>query len=70
MRRTALIKKIKKAAREAGVEFETFEMTRHTALMVGGIRTGVGRHREIDEVTAGKICANFEDVLGEGWWRK
>lgn len=44
-------------------------MTRHTALIVGGIRTGVKRHAEIDEVTAGKICKHFEDVLGKGWWR-
>lgn len=69
VKRSALLRKIRDAAKAAGVDYEEVEMTRHTGLIVGGVKTGVGRHNEIDEITAGKICKHFEQVLGEGWWR-
>jgi hypothetical protein len=69
MRTAEVIKKIRDAAREAGVEFETFERARHTGIRVGAKRTTIGRHRETSNQMAEKIYKQLEEVLGEGWWR-
>ena len=47
MKRTVMLKKIAKAARSAGVEFATTELTNHTRLPVGDVRTTHGRPNEI-----------------------
>lgn len=69
MKRTAVLKKIKAEAKRQGHDFETVELTNHTGIIVGGLRSTLGRHNEIDDVTARKFFDQFADVLGKGWWR-
>lgn len=69
MKRKAVIKKIKQAADEAGLPFRLTELTRHTGVTVGTHRSTLGRHNEIDEITVKKFYKQFEEVLGEGWWK-
>ena len=69
MKRRDVIKRIEVAARAKGLPFEVTELTRHTGITVGGKRSTLGRHSEVDEITAGKFFKQFSDVLGEGWWR-
>lgn len=69
MKRTAVVKKLKKAAKAAGLSFEQVELTRHTSFKVGTSAHTLKRHSEIDEVTARAFFAQYADVLGKGWWR-
>ncbi|WP_195393499.1 ribonuclease PH [Actinomyces urogenitalis] len=70
MKRTAVLKRLKKQADKMGLEFDTNELKRHTAVTIGGLSRTLGRHSEIDDVTAGKFFDQFADVLGgKGWWR-
>ena len=70
MNRKAVLKKIKAAARARGLDFETRELTRHTAVQDGDTTRTLGRHNEVDDVTAGKFFDQFADELGgKGWWR-
>lgn len=65
-----MLKKIAKEAKAHGLTFETTELKKHTAVHVGGLSKTLGRHSEIDDVTAGKFFDQFADVLGgKGWWR-
>ena len=68
--RKAVLKRIKTAARARGLDFEIHELTRHTAVRVGDTTRTLGRHNEVDDVTAGKFFDQFADELGgKGWWR-
>ncbi len=69
MKRAAVLKQVRRAARDAGVSYEVVELTNHTGVMVGGVRATLGRHSEIDDVTARKFFDQFAAVLGKGWWR-
>lgn len=69
MKRVAVIKKIKAEAKRQGKSFEEVELTNHTGVIVGGHRSTLGRHKEIDDLTARKFFDQFADVLGKGWWR-
>jgi hypothetical protein len=69
MKRTAVIKRVKRAAKDAGIAYDEVELTNHTGLIVGGHRSTIGRHSEIDEITVVKFFKQFEDVLGKGWWK-
>lgn len=69
MKRKAVLRQIRRAAREAGVPFEVVELTDHTGVVVGGVRSTLGRHSEIDDVTARRFFDQFAEVLGKGWWR-
>lgn len=69
MKRTAVLKQLRRAARDAGVSYEVVELTNHTGVVVGGVRATLGRHSEIDDVTARKFFDQFAAVLGKGWWR-
>ena len=70
VKRTAVIKRLRKAAKDQGMEFEVMELTRHTAVRVGPLTRTLGRHSEVDEVTAGTFFDQFADTLGgKGWWR-
>lgn len=70
MKRTAVLKKITKAAKSAGVEFSTQELKNHTALTVGGVRTTIGRHGEVSEGTAEALYRQLQPALGKRWWRR
>lgn len=65
-----MLKKIAKAAKSAGVEFDTTELTNHTGPTVGDVRTTLGRHSEISEGTAEALYRQLQPALGKGWWRR
>lgn len=69
MKRKEVLRRVRRAAREAGVPFHTVELTNHTGVVVGGHRSTLGRHAEIDDVTARRFFDQFAEVLGKGWWR-
>jgi len=69
MKRRYVLKKLHTHARRAGFSYSESELTNHTGVSIGGKRSTLGRHSEIDEVTARKFWAQFDDVLGKGWWR-
>jgi len=37
--------------------------------VVGGFRSTLGRHAEVDEITVKKFFKQFEGVLGKEWWK-
>jgi len=69
MKTAAVIRKIRKAAKNAGAEFELFERTRHSGIRVGRTKTTIGRHSETSNLMAETIYRQLEGELGEGWWR-
>lgn len=69
MKRTAVIKKIKAEAKSRGKSFEMVELKNHTGIVVDGVRSTLGRHSEVDDVTARKFFDQFAEVFGKGWWR-
>lgn len=69
MKRTAVIKKVRSEAKRQGVSFDIKELTNHTGITVGQVRSTLKRHSEIDDVTARKFFDQFADVFGKGWWR-
>jgi len=69
VKRREVLQRLRAAARAAGVSFEVVELTNHTGVLVGGVRSTLGRHTEIDDVTARKFFDQYADVLGKGWWR-
>jgi len=69
MKREEIIKRLRRAAKDSGLEFEMTELRNHTGIRVGGVRSTLKRHNEIDNVTARKFFDQFAAVLGKGWWR-
>lgn len=69
LKRSVVLRRVRRAARDAGVSFEVVELTNHTGVVVGGVRSTLGRHTEIDDVTARRFFDQFAQVLGKGWWR-
>jgi hypothetical protein len=65
----AVLKKLKKAANHAGVNYSETELTNHTGITVGGTRSTIGRHAEIDDITVGKFYDQYANELGKGCWR-
>lgn len=63
-------KRIKKAARERGLDVHEFEMTRHAGLKCGSVSVTIPRHTEIPEGTAETIFKQLEPALGRRWWKK
>lgn len=54
MKRRAVLKSIKAAADKAGLTYSEVELTNHTGIIIGGKRSTIGRHNEVDEVTVRK----------------
>jgi hypothetical protein len=70
MKRTAVMRLLRREAHARGLVYSQRELARHTAVTVGPVTRTLGRHREVDDVTAGKFFDQFSDVLGgKGWWR-
>ncbi len=69
MKRRQVLKKLQLQAKKLDLEYVEAELTNHTGVSIGGKRSTLGRHGEIDEVTARKFWSQFDDVLGKGWWR-
>jgi hypothetical protein len=71
MKRGDVIRTIKKAAKAANVEFEQTELTKHTGITVGNVKTTVSRSsKDMPDVFAETIYKQLEPALGKGWWRK
>lgn len=70
MKRGDVIKKLKKHAKAKGVSFDEYELTNHTGFKIGNTKSTLGRHSEIDDVTARKFWEQFSNEFGKGWWRK
>ncbi len=70
MRRDELIRKIRRAARNAEVNFDLVrEGGRHSIFQCGSTPIVIPRHSEINELTARGIMRDLDDELGEGWYR-
>jgi len=69
VRRQAVLRRIKIAARKAELDYREVELTNHTGVVVGGTRSTIGRHSEIADGTARAFFKQFEQELGKGWWR-
>jgi hypothetical protein len=69
MKKQAVLKKIKAAAKARGLDYREVELTNHTGIVVGGTRSTIGRHSEVADGTARAFFKQFENELGKGWWR-
>jgi hypothetical protein len=70
VKRGDVIKRIKKAAKAANLEFEQYELTRHTGIRVGRTSTTVSRSSsDMPDIFAETIFKQLESELGKGWWR-
>ena len=70
MKRRQVIERIRREAKRQGIEFSVVELTNHTGVIVGEVRSTLGRHSEIPDGTAQAFWKQFEAVLGKGWWRR
>jgi hypothetical protein len=69
MKKQAVLKKIKAAAKARGLDYREVELTNHTGIIVGETRSTIGRHSEVADGTAKAFFKQFENELGKGWWR-
>jgi hypothetical protein len=69
MKRSEVLKRLKTAAKNANLQYSEYELTNHTGVKIGTIKSTLGRHNEIDDVTAHKFFDQFQNALGKGWWR-
>lgn len=69
MKRRDVLKKLREAAIKAGLEYEENEGGNHTKVRVGTKKSTIGRHREVEDLAAMKFYKQYEDVLGEEWWK-
>lgn len=69
VKRRAVIQRLRNEARARGLAFDVVELTRHTAVKVGATSKTLGRHAEVDDLTAHKFWDQFESEFGKGWWR-
>jgi hypothetical protein len=70
VKRRQVIERVRREAKRQGLEFSVVELTNHTALVVGGFRSTIGRHSEIPDGRAQAFWRQFEPVFGKkGWWR-
>ena len=69
MKRRAVLKQIELEAKRQGIPFALRELTNHTGIQVGHIKTVIGRHIEIDERSKISLFKQLQPALGKGWWR-
>jgi mRNA interferase HicA len=70
VKRTDLIRKINKAAANAGIDFVVVrEGSRHSIFRCGSQPISIPRHREIPEPTARAIMRDLDGELGKDWWK-
>ena len=70
MRTAQVLKKIRRAAKQAGVTYEEFQRSNHLGLKVGDVKTTIGRHRETTDLAAESLYKHLEPALGTGWWKR
>jgi hypothetical protein len=70
MKRAELVRRVAAAARRAGVGWRLVRQGReHELWQCGRINVAIPRHRDIGEITARRIMADLEPVLGPRWWQ-
>lgn len=71
MKHRDLIKKIRAAAKAAGIPFELARQAKgsHEMWRCGSTPVVIPKHNEVNEITAENICKTLEGELGKGWWR-
>lgn len=69
MKRSELETRIRRAAKQAGVPCEFYELTRHRGVRVGAVATTIPRHAEIPDRLAEVIFKQLQAELGDRWWR-
>jgi hypothetical protein len=69
VKRRDVLTRLKAQAKATGKSYFEQELTNHTGVIVGETRSTLGRHAEIDDVTARKFFDQFANEFGKGWWR-
>lgn len=69
MKRTEVIKKLRRQAKKAGLEYSEVELKNHTGIKIGNTKSTLGRHNEISDGTAKAFFDQFANEFGKGWWR-
>ena len=69
MKRRAVLKMLQQEAKRQGLLFCLDELTNHTGVTVGGVRSTLARHSEVPDSTARAFFDQFSSELGKGWWR-
>ncbi|CAM4049924.1 hypothetical protein [Corynebacterium belfantii] len=70
-KRVEIIKRIKRQAKRAGVNYQLSEGGRHSIIRLGSSRPiPIPRHREIAENTTAAIYKQTEQQLGKDWWKQ
>jgi hypothetical protein len=69
-KRRDVLRKLRKAAKDADVDVKETEGGRHTVLIFDGLRVPIPRHTEIPDRDAQNIYKEAESKLGEDWWKK
>lgn len=68
-KRADLIRDIRKAARQAGKDFDAGSGSRHDWVRVGETTVAIPRHKVIGPKVAFEIRKALEPELGKRWWR-
>ena len=70
MKRTDLIRRVSRAAGDAGVSWSLVRSGgSHDIWECDEMKVSIPRHREVNELRARAIMRKLEEKLGEEWWR-
>ena len=70
MNRSAVVKKIAKAAKVHGADWLLDRNgANHDVYTLNGVMIPIARHSEFGNLAAETIWKECEEVLGKGWWR-
>lgn len=70
MKRTDLVRRVSRAARDTGVSWSLVRSGgSHDIWECDETKVSIPRHREVNELTARAIMRKLEEKLGEEWWR-
>lgn len=70
MKRGDLVKRITKAAKQAGLMFEVKRHgANHEVYSLDGLMIPIERHSELDNRYAEKVYKECEPKLGRRWWK-
>lgn len=70
MKRGDLVKRITKAAKQAGLPFEVRRHgANHDVYSLDGLMIPIERHSELDNRYADKVYKECEPKLGRRWWK-
>ena len=71
MKRNELLRRVRRAAVERGIDWALVRQgADHELWRCGSTRVVIPRHREISEGTAFDVQRKLEAELGEEWWQR